>query len=239
MTTTLDILHFASQHRQFTRKELLDYLRKDNHAISVGSISIQLQRLVSDNQLIRPQRGIYALAKDVKRSFILIPSLRLKEIGQQIKESFPFTDFCIWSSNTISPFMHHIPNINSIYVDIEREALESVFNLLNNNDTRVFMMPSSSDFSRYINGNEAIIIRPLISEAPLKIINELKVPTIEKILVDIIGDVEFSYLQGAELYSVYSAIFEQYDINMSKLFRYATRRNRKQEVIQILNINNL
>lgn len=101
------------------------------------------------------------------------------------------------------------------------------------------MMPSVTDFNRYINGNQAIIIRPLISEAPLQIIDGIKVPSIEKILVDIIEDIEFSFLQGAELHSVYSAIFEQYNVNKNKLFRYATRRNRKQEVEQLLEANNL
>ena len=239
MITTFDILHFASLHEQFTKKELIDHLRKSNQQVSTGSISIQLRRLINNNRLIRLERGVFALSKSVKRHFLIQPSSELKAINQQIKTDFPFTDFCMWSSSAILPFMHHIPNINNIYVDVEREAIESVFNLLNNNNTRVFMMPSVTDFNRYINGNQAIIIRPLISEAPLQIIDGIKVPSIEKILVDIIEDIEFSFLQGAELHSVYSAIFEQYNVNKNKLFRYATRRNRKQEVEQLLEANNL
>ena len=71
--------------------------------------------------------------------------------------------------------------MNHMFVDIEREVAESVFNLLNaENNKRVFLMPSVTDFKRYISNNEAIIIRPLISESPLQLVEGINTPTIEK-----------------------------------------------------------
>ncbi len=100
-------------------------------------------------------------------------------------------------------------------------------------------MPSLTDFERYINTNEAIIIRPLISESPLLVVDGINTPTIEKILVDIVGDVEFSFLQGSEINYVYAAVFERHSVNKNKLLGYATRRGRKEEVEQLLNTNKL
>jgi hypothetical protein len=100
-------------------------------------------------------------------------------------------------------------------------------------------MPSLTDFERYINGNEAIIIRPLITEAPIQMIDGINTPAIEKILVDIVRDIEFSFLQGSEINHVYTTIFERHSVNKNKLLRYATRRGRKQEVEQLLNANKL
>ena len=100
-------------------------------------------------------------------------------------------------------------------------------------------MPSLTDFERYISTNEAIIIRPLISESPLQLVEGINTPTIEKVLVDMVGDVEFSFVQGAEINSVYATIFERHNVNKNKLLRYATRRGRKEEVEQLINANKL
>ena len=92
---------------------------------------------------------------------------------------------------------------------------------------------------RYIGANDAIIIRPLISESPLQLVESINTPTIEKTLVDIVGDVEFSFFQGSEMNYVYTTIFERHNVNKKKLLRYATRRGRKEEVELLINANEL
>ena len=136
--------------------------------------------------------------------------------------------------------MHHIPNLNLLFVDVEREVTESVFYFLNSDSTkRVFLQPSLTDFEQYISANEAIIIRSLISESPLQLIESINTPTIEKVLVDIVADVEFSFLQGSEINYVYTTIFEKHNVNKNKLLRYAARRGRKNEVKKLINTNKL
>jgi len=103
----------------------------------------------------------------------------------------------------------------------------------------VFFRPSSNDFDRYIIENDAIIVRMLGSEAPLQKTDGMHTPSIEKILVDIVDDIEFSFLQGSEIHQVYSEIFDKHKVNEKRLLRYAARRGRKQEVIQLLKINML
>lgn len=240
MVTTSDILNFAFIHKVFTRKELIANLKSENQIGSPGTLSEQLNRLLKSGQLIRLKRGVYKLPDDAKKDFSVVCSNEMKKINQQIKNQFPFVDYCLWSGSVLMPYMHHIPNLNLLFVDVEREVTESVFNLLNpDSNKRVFLMPSLTDFERYINGNEAIIIRPLITEAPIQLIDGINTPAIEKILVDIIGDVEFSFLQGSEINYVYSTIFERHSVNKNKLLRYATRRGRKQEVEQLLKTNKL
>ena len=240
MVTTNDILNFAFTHKVFTRKELISNLKSKDQVGSPGTLSEQLNRLLKSGQLIRIERGVYKLFDDSRKDFLTACTEDMRRINQQIKALFPFVDYCLWSASTLMPYMHHIPNLNLLFVDVEREVAESIFNLLNvDSNKRVFLMPTLTDFERYINTNEAIIIRPLISESPLQLVEGINTPTIEKILVDIVGDVEFSFLQGSEINYVYTTIFERYGINKNKLLRYATRRGRKKEVEQLLNANKL
>ncbi len=240
MTTSNDIINFAFTHKVFTRQELLTNLKSRYTISSSGSLSEQLNRLLKSGQIIRLKRGIYSLPENVKKDFIVNCSDEIRSIDLQIKKQFPFANYCIWDSSAIMTYMLHIPNIKSIYVDVEREVAESVFNLLNSaNAKRVYLMPTLTDIERYISGKEAIIIRILISESPLQVIEGINTPAIEKILVDIVDDVEFSFLKGSEIHYVYDTIFERHNINKNKLLRYATRRGRKQEVEQMLKINKL
>jgi hypothetical protein len=240
MVTINDILHFAFNHKEFTRKELIAFLKESDRISTSNSLSEQLNRLLKSRQLIRLERGVYQLPNNAKKDFSVICSEEIKKINLQIKEQFPFINYCIWSGSSLIQYMQHVPNINLTLVDVEREVADSVFNFLNaENNKRIFLMPTLIEFERYINSNEAIIIRPLISESPLKLTEGIKTPTIEKILVDILGDIEFSFLQGLEISYVYKMIFERHFINRKRLIRYATRRGRIEKVNQLLNTNNL
>lgn len=240
MVTTNDILNFASAHKVFTRKELIASLKNTNRISKSGTLSEQINRLLKSGQLVRIERGVYSLSNNAKKDFSVICTEEMKNINQQIKAQFPFVDFCLWSASTLMPYMHHIPNLNLLFVDVEREVTESVFNLLNrDNNKRVFLLPSPTDIERYISSKDAIIIRPLISESPLQLVEGINTPTIEKILADIVGDVEFSFLQGSEINYVYTTIFERHNINKNKLLRYATRRGRKEEIEKLINANKL
>lgn len=240
MVTTNDIFNFAFTHKVFTRKELIANLKSEHLIGSPGTLSEQLNRLLKSGQLVRIERGVYTLHDDARKDFSVVCSEEMIQINQHVKTKFPFVDYCIWSVSTLMPYMHHIPNMNLLFIDVEREIAESVFNLLNaDNNKRVFLLPSLSDFERYISTNDAIIIRPLISESPLQLVHGISTPTIEKILVDIVADVEFSFLQGSEINYVYTTIFERHNINKNKLLRYATRRGRKEEVELLINANKL
>lgn len=241
MATTNDILNFAFTKKVFTRKELIARLKSEDQIGSPGTFSEQLNRLLKSGQLVRIERGVYKLSDTAKKNFSIVCSEEMRQINQMIKTQFPFIDFCLWPVSTLMPYMHHIPNLNFLLVDVEREVIESVFNLLNsdNSNKRIFLLPSLADLERYINNTDAIIIRPLISESPLQMVDGINTPAIEKMLVDMIGDVEFYFLQGAEINDVYTTIFERHNVNKNKLLRYAARRGRKKEVTQLLKHNNL
>jgi 3-deoxy-D-manno-octulosonic acid (KDO) 8-phosphate synthase len=56
------------------------------------------------------------------------------------------------------------------------------------------------------------------------------VPTLEKILVDIIADDALFSAQQGELEFIFKSAFDKYNINKSKMKRYASRRNREAEI---------
>ena len=203
-------------------------------AVLLLSLSQQLNRLEQKGVVNRIERGVYQL-QDTKILFVPQVTDELRKLNEKLKEYFPYTNFCLWYNNEIAPFMHHIPNLRQIFVEVERDAVNAVFDFLNENiEERVFLCPDSDDYSRYIIGKEATIVRCLVSEAPVQTIENITMPTIEKILIDVIGDVDFEFMQGTELDRFYQIVLERCIVNEKKLLRYASRRNRKEKVEQLL-----
>jgi len=240
MVTKNDILKFALAKTVFTRRELLNNLGIASTQNKKGVLSEQLNRLVKSGKLIRVEEGVYKSPEKTSNDFSVLCTEEMVKINQLVKNHFPFINYCLWSTSSLIPFTHHIPKINLLFLEVEREVTESVFNLLINTiNTRVFLKPSPTDFERYVNTSNAVIIRPLITESPLQYNGEIPTPSIEKIIVDIIGDMEFSFLQGMEINYVLTTIFDNYNINKKKLLRYAARRARKKQVTELINANKL
>ncbi|MDR0829106.1 MAG: type IV toxin-antitoxin system AbiEi family antitoxin domain-containing protein [Prevotellaceae bacterium] len=222
------ILLFAESKKQFSRKELMQNFSD----FSQKSVSQQLLRLIEKKELHRVERGVYS-AVSSKNIFI---TDEIKTISSLLQQKFRLAKFCLWNSNFFLSYMHHIPTLNYIYIDVERDAAQSVFHfLIDNGYKNVFLLPNKDVFEKYIVGSKAIIIRVLVSEAPLKTVENVVIPTVEKILVDVVCDVEFDFLQGVEMENFYQNIISKNNINKRKLMRYASRRGQSEEVETLYN----
>lgn len=242
MTAVNEIIDIAKkQDGIFTRKDLLNVVRSGMKNISEGSLVVLLNRMIAENKIIRVSYGKYKLNEDLKHEFLYEPNEFMLSLNKHIKEKFPFIDYCIWQPSVFASMMLHVPAVRTTLVDVEREAMESVFMSLQNVESEIpiFLNPSQEDVDRYITNRDLIIVRPLVKEAPLDVINGCPVPTLEKMLVDAISDKELQHLQGNELYTIYSNAYSDYAIKKTRLLRYAARRNRKQKVEQIINTINI
>lgn len=155
----------------------------------------------------------------MKHEFLYEPNEFMLSLNKHIKEKFPFIDYCIWQPSVFASMMLHVPAVRTTLVDVEREAMESVFMSLQNVESEIpiFLNPSQEDVDRYITNRDLIIVRPLVKEAPLDVINGCPVPTLEKMLVDAISDKELQHLQGNELYTIYSNAFSDYAIKKTRI----------------------
>ena len=198
----------------------------------------RIYNLVNRGILLRIGKGKFRLGK----GSLYIPEVdnRFIRISRLIKEKFPFIHYCIWGSSSLIEFGHHIPKTNLILVDAERDSMESVFYTLKEEFTTVFHKPGKGLFDNYINDlQKPIIVRSLVSEAPLQTIKMIPTLTLEKLLVDALVDEEFEFLKGNEINHIYRNAFERYSVNISKLIRYADRKRKKPEILHILRSNNL
>ena len=132
--------------------------------------------------------------------------------------------------------MQHQPGNFQIIVEVGKEVTQSVFYFLKELKFSVFIEPTEEILEKYLpTDKEAIIIKSLVSEAPLQETSNIKTVTIEKMLVDVFSDsIVFSAQQGSELRTIFQEAFTKYTINQSKMLRYASRRKKKESLQKYL-----
>lgn len=237
MTATEAIINYAvTQGGTFYRKDLLLEVARQKMGIKSSAITLQINRLLASGALRRIGQGKYEISNNSLPEFVYQPSEAEKDIYMRLKQKFPFLDICIWSPKVLASFMLHVPDIGYVFVDVEKDGMETVFHALQEMELgrNILLSPSPIDCDRYLTGTDTIVVRQLIGQSPLTIVDGCQVPRIEKILVDAIGDNELLFASGSEIYNIYEYARERNHVNMSKLLRYASRRNRKVKVDQII-----
>ena len=78
--------------------------------------------------------------------------------------------------------------------------------------------------------HDFILVKPIISEAPVYEEQRVVVPELEKVLVDHSSDKEYISLTDADIQKEFQRAFELYSVNTSRLLRYAGRKGKKEEI---------
>ncbi len=146
----------------------------------------------------------------------------------------------MWSSSFLNEFSIHQSIKTLFLIEAEKDSIESIFNYLKDRSYRVFINPTLEVFENYaLSENNFIIVKPLLSEAPIQTIRNLNTVTLEKMLVDIFCDkIVFSAFQGNEMKTIFTTAYNKYAVNENKLLRYANRRGKKEQLKKYLELIN-
>ena len=191
--------------------------------------------LIQMGLLNRIGRGKYCIGEG--RNFIPEISPKMKAISSKLNKEFPFLKICIWNTSALNEFMVHQPSRFYLLIEVEKEATQSVFYFLKEAKYSVFIDPTSDLLEKYLpSEKESLIIRSLVSEAPLQNVNGIYTASLEKMLVDVFcDDVIFSAQQGTEMRTLLKEALSKYSVNENRMLRYANRRRKKESFIKYLN----
>ncbi len=226
-----NILNYASTLPQFSVDDIPATVTM---GIERNTLSWHLSNLCRRGQLRRVGRGIYT--SQLANVFLIKANAKVRSLYLTLSGQFPYADFCLYSGSVLIPLLHDMAPNNTLYVETNREVVESVFNmLLPKYNGRLFLSPTKDIATTYIDfSRENIIVKPLVTEAPLVYDGKVPVPMLEKLLVDTRVDADFFFLQGYESLEMLRTAITHYDVNRNRLLRYADRRNAKEPIIRDL-----
>lgn len=179
-------------------------------------------------------RGKFSIGE--RAHFIPEVSPKMKTIHHKLTKAFPFLKICIWNTSAINEFMVHQPGRFYILIEVEKEATQSIFYFLKEAQYSVFLEPTYDLLEKYApREKESLILRSLVSEAPLQYSKGINTASIEKMLVDVYcDDVIFPSQQGTEMRTLFMEALTKYSVNENRMLRYANRRGKKESLSNYL-----
>jgi len=224
-----------SNRESFSRGDLYDFYQRFEPDLKDTTFRWRIYNL-KEKKLIRPiSRSEFTLAyKPVFKPYLQDMERRA---AQLLEKGFKSLKYAVWSTQVIKEFMLHQPARSFTVVEVEREAMESVFFYLKDNNIKnIFLQPEEREIDRYVSEQDnAVILQSLVSKAPLQKIKKISTITLEKLLVDLYSDRKlFNAYQGSELAFIFNNAYHRYSIDFTKLFSYAERRRKETDLIDFL-----
>src|SRR5690606_36350070 len=162
----------------------------------------------------------------------------LNSVFNKVKRQFPYITFCVWDTVWLNDFMRHQPFKHYVIIEVEKDASESVFTFLTETTKNVFFNPDEEIFDRYIhNQDEVLIVKNMVTESPLAEKDKIIIPALEKLFVDMLIDTTLFSAQQNEKEFIMRSVMRKYTLNELKMRRYAVRRNREEEIDDLINIS--
>jgi hypothetical protein len=227
----------------FSREELLDFFRYFEPDLKEGTFGWRIYDLKNKNIIKSIQRGYYTISYKAKYKPEI--SEELLKLAKVISERFEDVKYCLWDTDWINEFSQHQSIKKLTIIEIEKDFVESLYYELKDSfQFDIYLNPDKKAIDFYISESQnPIIIKKLITRSPISKRTEKRIkfytPLLEKILVDLFTENKlFYFYQGAELMHVFENALKNYTLNYTKLFSYAKRRDREQDIKQFM-INNM
>jgi hypothetical protein len=219
----------------FTREELFDFYRQDEPDLKEETFGWRIYDLKNKN-IIKPiKRGVYTTSYKPKYKPAVSPDLI--KLGTKLFNQYPEAKYCIWDTAWLNEFSQHQSSKHILIVEIEKEFVESLYYYIKDNlRLEIYLNPDEKAISFYIaESNRPVVVKKMITRSPVSKLShkkiKLSVPMLEKMLVDLYAENKlFYFYQGAELGHIFKNAIKNYAINYTKLFSYAKRREKEQDI---------
>ena len=200
-----------------------------------GTHYATLHRLKKEGLIRNVRRGLYEAGS--KREFEPAVSKELSGLFKKLRKRFPYLeDLCVWDSRWLNEFTVQQALSSMVIIETERGTEDSVFEYIKASYSRVFIDPTPKEIDNYIlECEKCFVVRSLVTEAPVTSFDNVAIPRLEKILVDLVCEKDlFVSFQGEELRNIYHRALTDYDVSLSTLRRYARRRGRLEEIDKLI-----
>lgn len=203
-----DLEEFVSRAPQFSISDI----RNACPEVPMTSVYAFVRELVASGVYRTVGRGSYSKTPKLGVSDIITPWMR--EVHSIMTEE------CIGVCCSICE------RNGNLYVEVEKVDEVITLQVLKSHFSKVISKKDESRFPAELEGY--VVVCRMVSESPLMEASGIQMPTVEKALVDALGE------GRGNLQLLYQKAFEQYAINRNRLARYASRRGLKEELNQAL-----
>lgn len=122
--------------------------------------------------------------------------------------------------------------VGNLFVEVSKADIQTVMATLQAGFENVAPLRLAHPMLPYLHG--FILVKPMVSEAPLVSIDGVPIPATEKELVDQLADWEYEHEDSAQKKKDFQHIMVTRSVHLPKLMRYAARKGKKDEISALL-----
>ncbi|MBR6270613.1 MAG: hypothetical protein IKR26_00435 [Lachnospiraceae bacterium] len=222
-----EVLKYFQEDIVFDKKAFREAVHYETPECSEANINWMLVSLRRQGDLVTAGAGKYYIpSKDTnsKKSYFYPHSREYFAIEKDITEFFPLVRFQMWELIQMNDFVNHQIAKNVIFIEVEAMLVDTVYEKLHEKYPYAMIQPTVDIFYKQRAPETDIVVQKLLSEAPAPDANHSCV--IEKLLVDLLSKkLSGSLIERSEYPRIYEDVFRKYNIDETRMFRYAKRRN--------------
>ena len=210
--------------------DLFKFLKTKYPDLTLPTLRWRLFELRRKGKITKVAKGRYSLHP--LQPFKPPISSIIKRLHNEINRALPYTEHCIWSTAWLESMIVHQPSSKIILVEIEKAAVSKAFAILSEHGRASFLKPTKKEMQFYVlPTQESVIVKPMVLRSPIINIENVAIPRLEKILVDIFSDRElFTAFQGDTLVDIFRNSLTQFQIDLTTIGSYARRRGKQDEI---------
>lgn len=232
------LLSAVPESQVFTRQALYKLFKENIKDLSYNSVGWIIDQGLKSNLLFKVGSDSYSRTKETRNTYSPRYSEFSKELLSKMEERFPELEYTLFETLLLNEFVNHLYAHNILVLQVEKDLCPFTFDFLNELfPGKVLYNPSSDDLGRYQSDN-CIILENRISEAPFDKEHPHFI-TMEKLLVDTVSDKAIKELiPTSEVSNIYENAKLIYKSDLTKIKRYAKRRNSWTKVEALLGQGN-
>jgi hypothetical protein len=214
----------------------LELLRGEYPNLSDATLTWRIHDLKSRGVLYSAGRGLYVL--DPPAAFQPVLASTPRRMMNRLLTDLPGADCCLSETNWLNevlPSAEPLPKLSFTLIEVEKAHLETAYGLLLGFSRTLFLNPDATEVERFVRLHDrAIVLRLLVSEAPKITVNGTPVSSLEKMLVDALVHTDLYSDYQPRLRLLLHNAHDHFALNLDRLRRYARRRDKLNELNELL-----
>lgn len=198
----------------FGQKLTVEDFMKACEGAPAATVFSRIRSLVKSGRIFPVSKGVYQVG--FRMEYHPEVSERMQLAANIVQSSMIGEDFCIHEDG------------DNLFVEISRKAVTQTVKILRASFPNVLTLAQYHAVAGAV--RDCIVVKYLVSESPLISEKSVRLPSLEKLLVDMTADQEYTLLPDDKLQFEFQKAFEVYRPDVNRMIRYASRRGVAQQV---------
>lgn len=216
----------------WTKDELMELLRLEFPELTDATLTWRIHDLKTKGLVYSGGRGKYVI--DPPTTFQpTLPSASVRLVNR-LRAELPGTDICLSETswlNGLLPGDASPPSYTFTLIELDRGQLNQAFELLLEFSKKILLNPNETLVKNLVQlETPAVILRALAKESPTIEQNGYTISSLEKLLLDALVHTDIFGPYQPYLRSMVEKAYDEFNLNIDRVRRYARRRDRLEEL---------